>query len=65
VFLANTGMRWPDPEEESAVWRGVFSPAYRWELLFSQRIEIQTAQLPRLKPRVTLDDRMLSREEDD
>jgi hypothetical protein len=63
VFLAHRGMRWPDPEEESAVWRGVFSPTYRWKVLLEKRVEIQTAKLPRWQPQITLDHRWLSCED--
>lgn len=65
VFLAHRGMRWPDPDEESAVWRGVFSPTYRRKVLLEKRVKIQTAKLPRLQPQITLDLQRLSREEDD
>ncbi len=53
------------PEAEPEVWRGIFSPTYHRKILFSEIVELQTAKLPRLKPRITLDRRMLSREEDD
>lgn len=53
------------PEAEPEMWRGLFSPTYRRKSLFSEIVELQTAKLPRLKPRITLDRRMLSRDVDD
>ena len=64
VLLAYRGMRWPDPDEESAVWRGVFSPTYRRKVLLEKRVKIQTTKLPRLQPQITLDLQWLAREED-
>jgi hypothetical protein len=50
----------PDPQ----VWRGVFSPLYKWRTLFSHRVKIKTAELPRLKPVVIIDCRMFKEEDD-
>jgi hypothetical protein len=52
------------PEPEPQVWRGVFAPAYKWKVLFSQQVTIQTAQLPHLKPYITIDRRTLEGEDD-
>ncbi|MCI0694999.1 hypothetical protein L0337_23685 [candidate division KSB1 bacterium] len=51
-------------EPEPQAWRGVFSPIYKWEILFSQHVKIRTSELPRLKPHITVDRRMLEGEDD-
>jgi hypothetical protein len=56
---------WRQPEPESAVWRGVFTPPHHRKVLFAQEIDIETSKLPRLKPRITLDRRTLSRDKDE
>jgi hypothetical protein len=53
------------PEPEATIWRGVFAPSYQHRVLFSESVEIQTAKLPRWKPRVTIDRRTLERAEDE
>jgi len=52
---------WQHAEPERRVWRGVFCPPYRREVLFSQQVEIRTAELPRWKPHITIDSRRLER----
>ena len=52
-------------EEIEAAWRGVFSPLYHPKVLFSQQIEVRTADLPRWKPRITIDRRTLMRGDDE
>jgi len=56
---------WDYPEADSSVWRGIFSPSYPRKVLFSQQVEIRTANLPRWKPYITIDRRTLERAEDD
>lgn len=56
---------WDYHEADSSVWRGIFSPTYPRKELFSQHLEIQTANLPRWKPYITTDRRTLERAEDD
>lgn len=46
---------WQHAEPEPRVWRGVFSPTYPREVLFSQEIEMRTAELPRWRPHITID----------
>lgn len=53
------------PEPDATVWRGVFAPSYHRKVLFSAPIELQTAKLPRWKPRVIVDRRTLERAEDE
>jgi len=55
-------LRHPEPEPE--IWRGIFTPTYKWKALFSQQVEIRTAELPRLKPHITIDRRTLEGEDD-
>jgi hypothetical protein len=55
---------WQRPEPDAKVWRGVFSPPYRRETLFSQRVECRTADLPKWKPHISIDRRTLARAED-
>ena len=55
---------WRHPEPEPRVWRGVFSPPYHREVLFSQQVEVRTADLPRWQPRITIDRRTVAREDD-
>lgn len=62
--LSQPGL-WQHPEPDSSVWRGVFSPLYHPKVLFSQQIEIRTADLPRWKPHITLDRRTLTRGDDE
>lgn len=56
---------WRHPEHEPRIWRGVFSPLYPRKRLFSQQIEIRTADLPRWKPHITIDRHALARKEED
>ncbi|MCX5910266.1 MAG: hypothetical protein NTY64_24605 [Deltaproteobacteria bacterium] len=56
--MAIEGSLEPDPK----VWRGFFSPPYNRKLLFSERMEINLDNLPRLKPRAFIDRRTLERE---
>jgi len=56
---------WQHPEPDSSVWRGVFSPLYHPKVLFSEQIEVRTADLPRWKPRITIDRRTLMRGDDE
>lgn len=56
---------WRHPEPESAVWRGVFTLPHHRDVLFAQEIDIETSKLPRLKPRIMLDRRTLSRDKDE
>jgi hypothetical protein len=51
------------PEPEPTTWRGVFAPTHSREVLFSQQVEIRTADLPRWKPHITIDRRMLERDD--
>jgi hypothetical protein len=52
------------PEPEPTTWRGVFAPTHSREVLFSQQIEIRTADLPRWKPHITIDRRTLERDDE-
>src|SRR5712691_3532575 len=62
--LSQPGL-WQHPEPDSSVWRGVFSPLYHPKVLFSEQIEVRTADLPRWKPRITIDGRTLMRGDDE
>jgi len=62
--LSQPGL-WQHPEPDSSVWRGVFSPLYHPKVLFSRQIEVRTADLPRWKPRITIDRRTLTRGDDE
>jgi hypothetical protein len=55
---------WQHSEPEHKMWRGVFSLSYPKKVLFSQEVEVRTADLPRWKPYITIDRRILAREED-
>jgi hypothetical protein len=55
----------PHPEPDPRIWRGVFSPSYHFEVLFSQQVEVRTAELPRWRPRITIDRRTLARGDDE
>jgi hypothetical protein len=50
----------PDPQ----VWRGIFSPVYKWKVLFSQQVKIRSSELPHLKPHITIDRRVLEEDDD-
>jgi hypothetical protein len=52
-------------EPDANVWRGVFAPSYHRKVMFSEPMELQTSKLPRWKPRVIIDRRMLERAEDE
>jgi len=56
---------WQHPEPDSSVWRGVFSPLYHPKVLFSEQLEVRTADLPRWKPRIIIDRRTLTRGDDE
>ncbi len=62
--LSQSGL-WQRPEPDSSAWRGVFSPLYHPKVLFSEQIEVRTADLPRWKPCITIDRRMLKRGDDE
>jgi hypothetical protein len=51
-------------EDESRTHRGVFFVTREPKVLFSKQIEISTRELPRWKPRVTIDRRMIEAEDD-
>lgn len=53
-----------DIEPDSRTWRGVFSPTYNRRILFSKSIKIQESELPRWKPHITIDRRILEIEDD-
>lgn len=40
-------------EPEPSVWRGVFSPNYHRKVIFSKKIKIKMADLPRWKPYIS------------
>jgi hypothetical protein len=42
-------------EPDSEIWRGTFSPEYKRRVIFSQKLSIQTAALPRWKPQIIVD----------
>ena len=44
-------------------WRGVFAPEYDREVLFTQEMTIQTADLPHWEPQVTIDPRSIPEDE--
>ncbi|MBW2085180.1 MAG: hypothetical protein JRI54_04025 [Deltaproteobacteria bacterium] len=46
-------------KEEPITFRGIFNPPYKRKILFSKRIKIKTADLPRWKPKITIDRRSL------
>ena len=48
----------PDPK----LWRGVFSPNYKRNILFSDTMTINIGALPRLKPKAFIDRRTLDQE---
>ncbi len=52
------------PEPEPTTWRGVFAPTHSREVLFSQQVEIRTADLPRWKPHITIGRRTLERDDE-
>lgn len=52
------------PEYVSLDLKGVFSPQYGRKVLYSQLLEVKTAELPHFKPYISIDRRTLSREED-
>ncbi len=58
-------LRSSEVEEIEAAWRGIFFPFYHPKVLFSEQIEVRTADLPRWKPRITIDRRTLTREDDE
>jgi len=62
--LSQPGL-WQHSEPDASVWRGVFSPLYHPKVLFSEQIEVRTADLPRWKPRITIDRRTLTRGDDE
>lgn len=51
----------PAPDFERREWRGTFSVSYPEKIIFSQVVELKTAELPRWKPHVTLDLHRLER----
>lgn len=51
-------------EPEPSMWRGVFSPPHQKKVLFSQEVNIRTAELPRRKPHIAINLRRLEREDD-
>lgn len=65
--IASTSL-WPklqiDTEPAPMVWRGVYSPPYKRQVLFSQEVIIRTASLPRWKPKVIIDRRTLDRSDE-
>ena len=56
---------WQRPEPDPKVWRGIFSPPYRRKALFSQSVELRTADLPKWRPHITIDRRTRTRAEDE
>lgn len=55
---------WQHTEPDPRIWRGVFSPTYNREVLFTQNVEISTVDLPRWKPHVMIDLRRLERKDE-
>ncbi|KPJ58594.1 MAG: hypothetical protein AMJ42_02990 [Deltaproteobacteria bacterium DG_8] len=53
-----------DTEPTPMIWRGVYSPPYKRQVLFSQEVTIRTADLPRWKPKVIIDRRTLDRSDE-
>lgn len=62
---STTSEPWQGPEPDAKVWRGVFSPPYHCEVLFSKTVELRTADLPKWKPHITIDRRTRTRAEDE
>ena len=56
---------WQRPESDTKIWRGIFSPPHRREVLFSKTVELRTADLPKWKPHITIDRRTRTRAEDE
>ena len=54
----------PTADDEPRDYRGVFPVTHKPKILFSKEIEIKTAELPRWKPRITIDRRMLEDEDE-
>ena len=45
----------PEAEVEALHWRGTYRVPHTEKILFSQTVEVRTSELPRWKPRVTID----------
>ena len=54
---------WRQVEFDPTVWRGVFPLTHKRKVLFSKKIKIRTAEIPRWKPKITLERRMLEGED--
>lgn len=63
VSTAPWPVLWQHSEPEPSMWRGIFSPTYNRKILFSQKVEFQTSELPRWKPHITIDRRTLEIED--
>lgn len=53
------------PEPDPSIWRGVFTPPGPKQVLFSEKHEIRLSELPRWKPKITLNLDRLTREDDE
>ncbi|MGC9528319.1 MAG: hypothetical protein ACP5D7_22520 [Limnospira sp.] len=54
----------PDVDDEPEDYRGILAVKHQRKLIFSEEIEIQVKNLPRRKPRITIDRRMVEIEDD-
>jgi hypothetical protein len=54
----------PDIDNESSVNRGVLAIKHKHKSIFLKELEIKTKDLPRRRPRITIDRRMIEAEDD-
>lgn len=57
--------RYFEPEPSEPELGDVYTPAHTWEVLFSLEMEFRTVDLPRLRPKITLDPFVLAEGDDE